>query len=107
MIRKLFILALTSTLLFVGVHTALAVTHGGTIERLHYNSLVPGRNVCLKTVPTAPGTGWLCLYEQHLTKEINDLLREAYENGRTCGFSWSNTDQGGHAIIEVVECFNF
>ncbi len=104
--RRLAILFLASVLLFLKANTALAFGFTGTIERIHYNSRVPGRNVCVRTTPTAPGTGWLCLYEQHLTKEINDLLREAYENGRTCSFFWDNTGAGGHASLDIVECYN-
>ena len=105
--RKLIILPLALTLLSLGANTALAVTHTGTIERLHYNSTIPGREACVRTIPTAPGTGWLCLYEQHLSNQINDLMLKAYENGNTCRFVWFDIDTSGHAILELVECFNF
>jgi hypothetical protein len=104
--KRLVALTLTYVLFLLGANTALADTHSGTIERLHYNSNVPGRNVCVRTVPEAPGSGWICLYEKHLTEEINDLLRIAYERNKTCGFSWSSTDPAEAPGIDWVECYN-
>jgi hypothetical protein len=106
--RRQVIFFLLIALVLWGSQTTLAQFtqqhKDAVIERLHYNSLIPGRNVCVRTTPPAPGTGFLCLYEEHLTQEINDLLREAYIFGRICSFYWSSTDQSGHAMLDIVEC---
>lgn len=95
--KKFITPLLTGTLLLLGAHSALAAFHTGTIARIHYNPDYEGRNVCLIT---NPNIGWLCLYEKHLTEEINDLLRDAYISGKTCGFEYDGS------TIRWAECYN-
>ena len=106
--KRQVIFVLFAALMLWGSQTALAQFtqqhRDAVIERLHYNSLIPGRNVCVRTTPPAPGSGFLCVYEASLTQEINDLLRDAYITGKICNFFWTNTDPSGHAIVDIVEC---
>ena len=78
----------------------------GTISVMHYNSLESGRGVCVRTIPTGPGTGWFCLGDTttHLYTEITDILRDAYINAKTCTLEWATTDRTGNNQLNVVTC---
>ena len=102
--KRVVLLFAFAVVLLTGT-AALAVSHTGVITEYHLGSTVPGRNVCVRTDPTAPGTGWICVWQSHLTKEIGDLLREAYSTGATCTYTWSTTDTHGHNLLDWVSCF--
>ena len=77
----------------------------GKIAVAHYNSMEPGRGVCVRTTPTGPGTGWFCLWETTpLYTEITDILREAYINAKTCTLEWTTPDRTGNNQLNVVTC---
>ena len=101
--QKLLVLTLACVLVLSAV-PAMAASHTGTITLVHYNSLVPGRGVCVRTAPEGPGTGWFCLWDTHLYKEITDILRDAYTNSRACTLYWDAGDSHSHNLLNIVEC---
>jgi putative cell wall-binding protein len=92
-----FVLALSAV-------PAIAANHTGTVTLVHYNTTVPGRGVCVRTSPDGPGTGWFCLWDTYLYKEITDILRDAYINARTCTLNWDVGDPHGHNLLNLVQC---
>ena len=102
---KLTILAVLVGLVLT-VTPTMAAQHTGTIERIHLNTTVSDRGVCVRTTPTGPGTGWFCLWEDtHLYQETTAVLRDAYTNFRACLFNWHTTDPHGHNLINLLECY--
>jgi hypothetical protein len=86
---------------------AFAASSSGQITFVHLNSGVAGRDVCIRMVPTLPGSGWACLYNSNpLRSQIAELVLHAYEHGKHCGITWNTTAPEGHANIAIAECGN-
>lgn len=77
----------------------------GRVVTYHLNATVAGRGSCVRTNPALSGNGWACVwYNNQLYRELNDLLRDAYINGKTCTIIDSSTDDFGNGIISLAEC---
>jgi hypothetical protein len=76
----------------------------GKITSYDLNWEVPGRGACVMTTPAWPNTGWACIESPGLYKELNELLLQAYINGKTCTIRWNTTDNFGYFIIIEAFC---
>src|SRR5690349_4299511 len=105
MLGKLFIsLSVAAAGLVPLAATSLAVGTGKVVT-YHLNPTVAGRGSCIRTSPALTGNGWACVwYNNQLYRELNDLLRDAYINGRTCTVTNSSLDDFGNGIIGLAEC---
>ena len=102
--KKATILALAFVLALSVVPGMAATGHTGTISLVHYNPHAAGRGVGVRTSPEGPGTGWFCLYTNHvLYTEIDALLRDAYLFSRSWSLVWDRTDGHGQ-IFTLVQC---
>ena len=101
-----FATATAVVLSMVSMSSASFAAQGtGRVINYHLNGEVPGRGACVRTNPTLPGTGWGCIwYNDHLYKEYEALLLQAYVYGKTCTIRWSSTDVNGHGLVDLIEC---
>jgi hypothetical protein len=84
--------------------TSFAGSGTGKITLYDLNSSVPGRGACVLTTPALPNTGYACVESPGLFKELDELLLQAYLNGKTCSIFWFTTDVDGYFIITDVNC---
>ena len=85
-------------------NSSLAASGTGKVVVYHLNGTIPGRGACIQTSPGLSG-GYACVwYYTQLYKSFEDILLQAYINGKTCLINWDETDSHGYGIIDLVQC---
>ena len=91
---------------------AMAAQATGVVNVYHVNLAAGGgRTGCVQFVGAGLPNGWGCLYRVGTsalsnlnTQFINDLLRKAADDTKTCQVFWDVLDSNGFARILAAEC---
>src|SRR5215813_6272399 len=92
---KRFVLLLAMTIVSLISSRAFALEHLGYVTLFHLSNYASDqRGACIRMLPEMPDTGWACVWQDnHLYKEITDLLLKAAEGGSglICKVHWNES----------------
>jgi len=104
---KLSITLFISSLLLLTCGVANAGSNTGKITHVNFNgsTVYAGkRDMCIQMLP-ALASGYACLYNTNFMRtQIATMLREAFEQKKTCTVAWSSNGFDTLPAIEAIEC---
>jgi len=63
------------------------------------------RDICIQMLPALPST-WACLYNTNFMRpQLSTMLREAYEQKKSCQVYSFNNGFDGYPAIQTVICY--